>query len=258
MLDPWGTMKRKSLQSTTLTLLAGGLATRLRTVTEDAVPKSLVEVAGRPFIDHQLELFHRRGVRRVVLCLGHLGHQIEAHVGDGKAFGLDVSYSHDTPGLLGTGGALRRALPMLGDIFWVVYGDSYVDIDFAAVFEAFVSTDKLALMTVLKNDDRWDRSNVEFQAGRLVRYDKHNRTPAMHHVDYGVALLRRGTGANPPARQYDLADLYSLLVSEGKMMGYEVVNRFYEIGTPAALEETRQFLDAHTSHSSPSRTCHLQ
>jgi NDP-sugar pyrophosphorylase family protein len=246
-------MKRKSLASTTLTLLAGGLATRLRAVTEDALPKSLVEVAGRPFIDHQLELFHRRGVRRVVLCLGHLGHLIESHVGDGNAFGMNISYSHDTPGLLGTGGALRRALPKLGEIFWVVYGDSYVDIDFATVFNAFVSTDRLALMTVLKNDDRWDRSNAEFQDGRLVRYDKHRRTPAMHHVDYGVALLRREALERiPPARQYELADLYAALVAEGAMMGYEVTNRFYEIGTPAALEETRHFLEAQTSHSSPS------
>ncbi len=221
-------------------------------MTEDALPKSLVEVAGRPFIDHQLELFYRHGIRRVVLCLGHLGHQIEAHVGDGRAFGLNVSYSHDTPGLLGTGGAMRRALPMLGDLFWVVYGDSYVDVDFAAVLDAFLASDKLALMTVLKNDDRWDRSNVEFRRGRLVRYDKRNRTPAMHHVDYGVALFRRAALERiPPARQYDLADLYSGLVAERAMMGYEVANRFYEIGTPAALEETRQFLEAHTSHPSP-------
>jgi NDP-sugar pyrophosphorylase family protein len=245
-------MAPKSLASTTLTLLAGGLATRLRAVTEDALPKSLVEVAGRPFIDHQLELFKRRGIQRVALCLGHLGHQIESHVGDGRAFGLNVSYSHDTPGLLGTGGALRRALPMLGEMFWVVYGDSYVDIDFGAVFDSFIATDKAALMTVLKNDDRWDRSNVEFREGRLVRYDKRNRIPAMHHVDYGVALVRRPALERiPPARPYDLADLYSTLVAERAMMGYEVSNRFYEIGTPAALEETRQFLEAQMSLSSP-------
>lgn len=242
------------IASTTLTLLAGGLATRLRAVTEDATPKALVEVAGRPFIDHQLELFRRRGIRRAVLCLGHLGHQIEAHIGDGHAFGIDVSYSHDTPGLLGTGGALRRALPMLGEIFWVVYGDSYVDVDFSAILDAFLATDKLGLMTVLKNDDRWDKSNAEFRDCRLVRYDKRHRTPAMHHVDYGVALLRRAALERiPPARQYDLADLYSMLVGEGKIMGYEVANRFYEIGTPAALRETREFLESHHHHhTSPS------
>jgi NDP-sugar pyrophosphorylase family protein len=241
-----------NIASTTLTLLAGGLATRLRAVTDDATPKALVEVAGRPFIDHQLELFHRRGIRRAVLCLGHLGHQIESHVGNGQAFGIDVSYSHDTPGLLGTGGALRRALPMLGEIFWVVYGDSYVDIDFAAVLDAFLATDKLALMTVLRNDNRWDKSNVEFQNNRLVRYDKRNRTPAMHHVDYGVALLRRAALERiPAARHHDLADLYSMLVGEEAMMGYEVTNRFYEIGTLSALQETRQFLESHQHHPSP-------
>jgi NDP-sugar pyrophosphorylase family protein len=242
-----------NIASTTLTLLAGGLATRLRAVTDDDTPKALVEVAGRPFIDHQLELFHRRGVRRAVLCLGHLGHKIESHIGDGRAFGIDVAYSHDTPGLLGTGGALRRALPLLGEVFWVVYGDSYVDIDFSAILEAFLTTDKLALMTVLKNDDRWDKSNVEFQNKRLVRYDKRNRRPAMHHVDYGVALLRRAALERiPPARQYDLADLYSTLVGEGAMMGYEVTNRFYEIGTPLALQETREYLESHQHQPSPS------
>jgi NDP-sugar pyrophosphorylase family protein len=245
-------MASKTLASTTLTLLAGGLATRLRAVTEDALPKSLVEVAGRPFIDHQLELFKRRGLQRVVLCLGHLGHQIESHVGDGRAFGLKIGYSHDTPGLLGTGGALRRALPMLGEMFWVVYGDSYVDIDFSAVFDRFIATDKAALMTVLKNDDRWDRSNVEFREGRLVKYDKRNPTLAMRYVDYGVALLRRPALERiPPARQYDLADLYSTLVAEGAMIGYEVADRFYEIGTPAALEETRLFLESQMSHPLP-------
>jgi len=233
-------------------LLAGGRATRLRSVTDDTLPKALVPVAGRPFIDHQLDLLHRRGIRKVVLCLGHLGRQIESHVGDGNAFDLSVSYSHDTPGLLGTGGALRRAMPMLGDFFWVIYGDSYVDIDFAAVLDAFLATDKLAMMTVLRNDNRWDRSNVDFRNGRLMRYDKQNPTPQMHHVDYGVALLRREALERiPPARQYDLADLYSQLVSDGAMGGYEVTNRFYEIGTPAALEETRQYLEAQTGCSQP-------
>ncbi len=225
-----------------LALLAGGLATRLRAVSPD-IPKAMVEVAGRPFIEHQLALFHSKGVRRVVLCLGHLGEQVEAHLGDGKRFGVEVAYSHDGPGLLGTGGALRRALPLLGERFWVVYGDSYVDIDFAAVLAGFVTTGKPTLMTVLRNDDRWDKSNVVFENGRLIRYDKNRRTPDMHHVDYGVALLSRSAATRiPPAHAYDLADLYRTLVSEGAMAGFEVNNRFYEVGTPASLEETRRFL----------------
>jgi NDP-sugar pyrophosphorylase family protein len=225
-------------------LLAGGLATRLRPVTA-TVPKALVEVAGRPFIDHQLALLRRNGVRRVVLCLGHLGEQVEAHLGDGQAHGLELAYSHDGPRLLGTGGALRRAAPLLGDVFWVTYGDSYMDIDYAAVLAHFAGADALGLMTVLRNDDRWDRSNVVFRDGRLVRYDKRAASPEMNYIDYGVALLRREALERiPPDRPCDLADLYGALVAEGRMLGYEVARRFYEIGTPAGLEETRAYLMA--------------
>src|SRR5689334_12852457 len=152
-------------------LLAGGLATRLRPITEK-VPKAMVEVAGRPFIDHQLALLRRNGVRRVVLCLGYLGEQVERHVGDGSDRGLEVRYSHDGERLLGTGGALLRAAPLLGPAFWVLYGDSYMDIDYAAVLRHFAAGGQDGLMTVLHNEGRWDRSNVVFQNGRLLCYEK--------------------------------------------------------------------------------------
>lgn len=225
-------------------ILAGGLATRLGTIAQQA-PKAMVEVAGRPFIDHQLALLRRRGFTRVVLCVGHLGTQLEAHLGAGAGDGLHIEYSYDGPGLLGTGGALRRAAPLLGDLFWVMYGDSFMDMDYAAVLAHFERSGALGLMTILRNDDRWDRSNVAFDAGRLLRYDKRNRTPDMRHIDYGVALLRREALLRiPPARPHDLADLYRDLVAEGRMAGYEVNNRFYEIGTPESLEETRRYLVA--------------
>lgn len=233
-----------SMVDVPVALLAGGMATRLQPVTRD-IPKAMVEVAGRPFIDHQLDLFQRHGVRRVVLCLGHLGQQVESHVGNGARYGMSVTYSHDGPELLGTGGALRRALPLLGDLFWVIYGDSYVDIDFAAVLAAFASTKAASLMTVLQNDGQWDRSNVIFEEGRLVSYDKHRSDARMRHVDFGVALLRRSAAERiPPARQYDLSELYTRLVADGQMIGFEVTNRFFEIGTPASLDETREYLGA--------------
>jgi NDP-sugar pyrophosphorylase family protein len=225
-------------------VLAGGLATRLRPITEK-VPKALVEVAGRPFIDHQLALLHRNGVRRVVLCLGYLGEQVERHVGDGSAWGLEVRYSHDGERLLGTGGALLRAAPLLGPAFWVLYGDSYMDIDYAAVLRHFLAGRHDGLMTVLHNEDRWDRSNVVFQNGRLLCYDKRAPRPGMTHVDYGVGLLRREALARLPAgRPCDLADLYTELVAEGRMVGYEVTQRFYEIGSPRGLAETEAYLRA--------------
>jgi N-acetyl-alpha-D-muramate 1-phosphate uridylyltransferase len=225
-------------------VLAGGLATRLRPVTE-AIPKAMVDVAGRPFVDHQLDLLRRHGMRRVVLCLGYRGEQVEAHLGDGSSRGLELRYAYDGPSLLGTGGALKRAAALLGDVFWVLYGDSYMDIDYRAVLADFLSRESLGLMTVLRNEDRWDRSNVVFRDGRLVRYDKKHPTPDMTHIDYGVGLLQSAALDRVPADSpYDLADLYHALVEEGRMTGYEVTRRFYEIGTPEGLEETRRHLAA--------------
>jgi len=224
-------------------LLAGGLATRLRPITA-TIPKALVEVAGRPFIDHQLALLARNGVRRVVLCLGYLGQMVERRLGT-SAHGLDLAYSHDGDRLLGTGGALLRAAPLLGEVFWVLYGDSYMDIDYAAVLADFARQDAPGLMTVLANGDKWDRSNVLFRDGRLVCYDKRRPTPEMAHIDYGVGLLRRAALDRLPAdRPSDLADLYHDLASEGRLAGHEVTRRFYEIGSPAGLEETRAYLEA--------------
>jgi NDP-sugar pyrophosphorylase family protein len=223
-------------------ILAGGLATRLGPVS-GRTPKALVEVAGRPFVDHQLALLHRHGVRRVVFCVGHLGELIEAHLGDGAARGLSIGYSSDGDRLLGTAGALRRALPLLGQTFWVMYGDSYMDIDYAAVLAAFEARGARALMTVIRNENLWDASNAEYRDGRLLAYDKRRPTPAMRHIDYGVALLTRPLVERvPPDVPGDLADLYRDLVAEGTMIGYEVTERFYEIGSPAGLEETRQHL----------------
>jgi NDP-sugar pyrophosphorylase family protein len=232
-----------------LALLAGGLATRLRPITE-TIPKALVEVGGRPFIDHQLELFRRRGVRHVVLCLGYRGEQVQTHLGDGSALGVEVRYSYDGDRLLGTGGALRCAAPLLGPLFWVTYGDSYMDIDYGAALAEFLRRDALGLMTVLRNDDRWDRSNVVFHDGRLLRYDKRRRSPDMTYIDYGVALLRReALEWIPPDEPYDLADLYSALVAEGRMVGHEVTERFYEIGSPDSLAETDAYLRARVKQS---------
>jgi NDP-sugar pyrophosphorylase family protein len=230
--------------SVPVALLAGGLATRLRPLTSK-IPKSLVEVAGRPFIDHQLELLRSQGVRRVVLCLGHLGEMVREHVGDGSAFGVEAAYSFDGDRLLGTGGALKRAAELLGPVFWVLYGDSYLEIDYRAILADFGQRDSLGLMTVLQNQDRWDRSNVIFRDGRLVWYSKRAPSPEMTHIDYGALLLRREVLDRVPADEpHDLADLLSDLSAEGRLAGYEVHGRFYEIGSPAGLAETQAYLQA--------------
>jgi N-acetyl-alpha-D-muramate 1-phosphate uridylyltransferase len=223
-------------------VLAGGLATRLRPITA-TIPKALVEVAGQPFVEHQLALFQLNGIRRVVLCLGYLGEQIQAHLGDGTTYGLELHYSFDGPQLLGTGGALRRAAPLLDQVFWVMYGDSYLDIDYRAVLDYFSRHNALGLMTVLQNGNRWDRSNVIFRNGQLLRYDKRAQDPEMTYIDYGAALLRREVLERiPPGQPYDLADLYNELVAEGQMIGYEVAQRFYEIGSHQGLAETQAYL----------------
>jgi NDP-sugar pyrophosphorylase family protein len=223
-------------------LLAGGLATRMRPLTT-RVPKAMIEVAGKPFVDHQLALLHRNGIRRVVLCLGHLGEQVQQHLGDGHDRGMELSYSFDGEPLLGTGGALRRALPQLGDVCWVLYGDSYLDIDYRAVLDHFLARPALGLMTVLRNQNQWDRSNAVFRDGRLLYYSKRVRLPEMTYIDYGAALVWRQALERLPAGEVcDLADLYTDLANEGQLLGYEVTRRFYEIGSPSGLAETEAYL----------------
>jgi len=235
--------RKLQISNVPVALLAGGLATRLRPHTEK-IPKALVELAGKPFIDHQLELLYQNGIRKVVFCLGYLGEMVEQHLGDGSRLGMQLTYAYDGDKLLGTGGALRRAAHLLDETFWVMYGDSYMDIDYAAVLNDFASRNVLGLMTVFKNKDQFDRSNVVFENGRLIRYDKKHQTPEMHYIDYGVAILRREALDRIPRDQpYDLATLYTQLVAEGQMTGFEVTNRFYEIGTPTSLEEARRYLE---------------
>jgi NDP-sugar pyrophosphorylase family protein len=227
-------------------ILAGGLATRLRPATEQ-IPKALLRVAGEPFLVHQLRLLRSEGFRKIVLCVGYLGEMIEAKIGDGKRFGLQIDYSFDGPTLLGTGGALKRAIFKLGEQFLVIYGDSYMPVDYGAVVEAFVLSGKPALMTVFENEGRWDASNLWFEAGELHRYDKRVRTPQMRHIDYGVSVLTAGVFAsfadNTP---FDLANLCSRLVSEKQMAAYEVKQRFYEIGSPRGLAELDALLRKNT------------
>jgi NDP-sugar pyrophosphorylase family protein len=226
----------------TVAILAGGLATRLRPITEK-IPKALAPVAGEPFLAHQLRLLHSRGLRRAVLCVGYLGEMIEEEFGDGAAFGVELRYSFDGPRLLGTGGALRRALPILGDPFFVLYGDSYLPVDFSAVADAFDESGKPALMTVFRNEGAWDTSNVWYEQGRIIRYDKQERTPDMRHIDYGLGVYSAAAFASWPADEpFDLADLQRELVAKNALVGHEVFQRFYEMGSHAGLSELEALL----------------
>ena len=222
-------------------ILVGGLATRLHPITQ-TIPKALVDVAGKSFISRQLEYLHDQGVRRVVLCIGYLGEMIEAVVGNGEQFGLDVCYSPDGPSLLGTGGAIKKALPMLGNDFFMLYGDSFLPIDFSAVQQAYAASGRQALMTVLANGNRWDKSNVLFTDGRLVEYNKRAPRPDMAHIDYGLGVVSAQVFITyPDNHAFDLADVYHSLSMQGQLAGQEVHERFYEIGSHSGLKETKDY-----------------
>jgi NDP-sugar pyrophosphorylase family protein len=223
-------------------ILAGGLATRLRPVTEK-IPKSLVEINGEPFLAHQLRLLTRNGIRRATLCVGYFGEMIEEYAGDGRRFGIDLTYSPDGPELRGTAGAIAQALPLLGERFFVLYGDSYLPCDYRAVQQAFENSRKPALMTVFQNRDQWDSSNVRFVDGRILAYNKKLRTPEMRHIDYGLGVFDRTEFQRIPEHgTYDLANLYQQILSEGALAGYEVEQRFYEVGSFQGIVELSAYL----------------
>jgi NDP-sugar pyrophosphorylase family protein len=248
-------------------ILAGGLATRLRPITEK-IPKSLVPVAGKPFLAHQLELLKSRGIKRAVLCVGYLGEIIRRDFGGGEKFGVKLDYSFDsprhgvgkwhghlareetdrleacaTPKLLGTGGAIKRALPLLGDEFFVLYGDSYLPVDYAPIAEFFQRSGKLGCMTVFRNEGKYDTSNVVFADGEIKVYDKKAKLPEMRHIDYGLSLFKRAAFDSYPADQpFDLAEVMGKLVREKQLAGFEVRERFYEIGSPVGLAELEALL----------------
>jgi MurNAc alpha-1-phosphate uridylyltransferase len=225
-----------------IAILAGGLATRLRPLTE-TIPKALVEINGEPFIAHQMRLLKNKGIKRIVMCAAYLGERIQDFVGDGSRFGMQVTYSFDGEKLLGTAGALKRALPLLGDSFFVLYGDSYLPCNYQQIQTAFTENNKLALMTIFRNEGRWDTSNVEYKEGNILTYDKQNRTDQMHYIDYGLGVFNQNAFANVSLKEpTDLAHLYQTLLKQKQLTAYEVKERFYEAGSFKGLEEMGEYL----------------
>lgn len=225
-------------------ILAGGKGTRLGGIVAET-PKPLIEVAGAPFLRHQLALLARHGAQRIVLSVGYLGERIEAGIGTGEDLGLEISYVYDSPALDGTAGAIRNCADLLGDRYLVLYGDTYLRIDYQAVAAAHEASGKPALMTVLHNEGAWDTSNVLYAEDRVVAYDKRHPTPEMHWIDYGLGVLTPEAMATVPEAS-DLADIYTELARRDALAGYLATERFYEIGTPGALAETDRFLRALT------------
>jgi MurNAc alpha-1-phosphate uridylyltransferase len=210
----------------------------------EKIPKSLIDVHGMPFAARQLQFLAAGGVRDVVICIGHLGGMIRQRIGDGGRFGVRVQYSDEGEVLLGTGGALKKALPFLGDRFLVLYGDSLLECDYEAVERAFGQSGKKGLMTVYRNQGQFDASNVLFAEDRIQMYDKAHKVPAMQHIDYGLgALSRTAFDSVKPGARVDLASIYQNLLAEGELAGFEVFERFYEIGSPEGLADTRRYFE---------------
>ena len=225
-----------------IAILAGGLATRLKPVTE-TIPKSLIEVAGKPFIYHQLKLLHSKGIRKAVICAGYLGELIKDYVRGGDEYGIQVEYSFDGNKLLGTGGAIKNSLKFFSNNFFIIYGDSYLDAEFKVINEYFLKLNKYGLMTVLKNDGMWDKSNIEFENGEILVYDKKFSSGKMNYIDYGLGILSKEAFKDFENKEvFDLEEVYKDLLNKKQLAGFEVQERFYEIGSFAGLEDTEKYL----------------
>jgi len=223
-------------------ILAGGLAKRLYPITK-TIPKALVKVSGKPFIFHQLSYLRNQGIKKVVLCVGHLGEMIESFVGNGSRFDLKVTYSLDGPELLGTGGAIKKALPILGDHFFILYGDTFLPIRFDIVEQAYLSSNLLSLMTILKNNGQWDKSNVLYKDNRLIEYNKKNPSAEMNYIDYGLSVVSANIFESYTNKSFfDLSNVFQFLSIQKKLVGFEVYERFYEIGTLNSLKETEEYI----------------
>jgi NDP-sugar pyrophosphorylase family protein len=227
-----------------MVILAGGLGTRLRPLTYE-MPKALIPVDGKPFLHHQIELLKRHGIHDIVLCVGHLGDKIRAYFGNGRWLGVRIRYSEERVMLLGTAGAVRNAEPLLEDDFFLLYGDSYLPVDYREVMRYFRRSGRLGLMVVYRNADRYERSNVIVNDGRVVVYDKEGTTSGMEYINYGLSVLRkealRFVLAGRPSSQ---EELYRLLIEHGELLAWQATNRFYEIGSRQGLAEFRSLVDA--------------
>ena len=222
-------------------ILAGGLATRLGALTKQQ-PKSMVKVLGKSFLAYQLDVIKKRGIRDIILCLGYMGEQIEKHFGNGREYGMNINYSfEDSP--LGTAGALKNAEHLLNDIFFTMYGDSYLFVDFNTVMSYFKSQNKLALMTVYNNYDRYDRSNIVVEGNLVKKFSKKERTEDMVCIEYGANIFKKEALKMVPVNQfYSLDELFPRLIEMEQLLAFEVRERFYEIGSSQGLEEFAEYV----------------
>jgi len=225
-----------------MVILAGGLGTRLRPLTSE-VPKALIPIGGKPFLHHQIELLKRQGIRDIVLCVGHLADMVEDYFGDGRWLSVRIRYSEEEGSLLGTAGAIKKAQPLLADDFFLMYGDSYLMIDYQEIMRYFRRFHRLGLMVVWKNRDQLDRSNVAVEAHLVTAYNKDQKSPNMTYINYGLSVLRKeALLVIPNGRPFSQEEFYQILIARGELLAFEVEQRFYEIGSPKGLKEFQMLI----------------
>ena len=221
-------------------ILAGGLGTRLGKKALNKA-KVLIDVAGKPFISRQLNYLSDQGIKDIVICVGHLGNQIKNYIGNGSKYNLNVSYSDDSDRLLGTGGSIKKACQILGEHFFILYGDSFLPVNFSLIEKAYFQEKKPALMTVLKNKGRWDKSNAYFK-NKCVKYNKKKPQKNMDYIDYGLNIVKNSIFSDFPSNEvFDLADVFENLSNKSLLAGFEIYDRFYEIGSINGLNDTLEF-----------------
>jgi len=226
-----------------MVILAGGLATRLRPLTLK-LPKSMLQIKGRPFLEYQLELLKEYEIKDILLCVGYKGELIKNHFGDGRKFGVNLSYSFDGDKLLGTAGALKKARKLLGENFFLMYGDSYLPYDYQEIERHFRDSVKLSLMVAYRNQNRFDKSNLLIQDGMIKLYDKTLQGENLEYIDAGLSILKKEVlNLVPEEEPYDLEELYRTLISEEEMSAFEVKQRFYQIGSFEGFEEFKNLVE---------------
>ncbi len=222
-------------------LLAGGAGTRIASMYA-GTPKCLIDIHGKPFLSYVLENIKRFGFNRVVILAGHLSQPIIDYAGDGASFGLNIQYSLDGAQLLGTGGAIRKALPFAEDDFVVSYADSYLDYDWSPIVDHYFRSGSQSLVSIYKNDDATDKSNIIFKDGKIVSYCKKNQTPDHNYIDWGVSVFSKKTFTQCPENSWDLSNYLLDRIAQNALDGFAVPQKYFEIGTPHALEAFRRHM----------------
>lgn len=225
-----------------IVIICGGLATRLGNLAKKT-PKSMMDINGKPFIEHQIEMLKKQNIKNIVLCTGHLSEKIESYLGDGKNFGVDIKYSYDGGKRLGPMGAVKNAESILEKDFFIMYGDSYIFVDFNKVYDFYKENNELVCMVVYKNKNKYDKSNLIVENNRVIGHKDLKVEGKIEYIDYGTSILnKKSLDFIPKDSFFSTEDFFKKMIKKNQLLAYEIKKRFYHIGNPKALEEFRNFV----------------